>query len=126
MGCRAYLTPWADPDTGKYITIGRCNIGAVSLNLPVIMAVCKRDFGESWRDHFWDVLKDRMESIREFLKKRYDIIRHTRASTNPMAFTQGGFYKGFLKPDDEVGDLVNYMTASFGMQWGSHSICKDC
>lgn len=115
MGCRAYLTPWADPDTGKYITIGRCNIGAVSLNLPVIMAVCKRDFGESWRDHFWDVLKDRMESIREFLKKRYDIIRHTRASTNPMAFTQGGFYKGFLKPDDEVGDLVNYMTASFGI-----------
>ncbi len=115
MGCRAYLTPWADPDTGKYITIGRCNIGAVSLNLPVIMAVCKRDFGESWRDHFWDVLKDRMQVIREFLKKRYDIIRHTKASTNPMAFTQGGFYKGFLKPDDEIGDLVNYMTASFGI-----------
>ena len=115
MGCRAYLTPWADPDTGKYIAIGRCNIGAVSLNLPVIMAVCKRDFGDSWRDHFWDVLKDRMEVIREFLKKRYDIIRHTKASTNPMAFTQGGFYKGFLKPDDEIGDLVNYMTASFGI-----------
>ena len=34
---------------------------------------------------------------------------------NPLAFTQGGFYEGTKDPDDEVGDLVRYMTASFGI-----------
>lgn len=40
MGCRAYLTPWRDPVTKKYVTVGRCNIGAVSLNLPLIWKIC--------------------------------------------------------------------------------------
>lgn len=109
MGCRAYLTEWHDKE-GKAITVGRCNIGAVSLNLPLIWQVAKNE-----NKNFFNVLSDRMEVIREFFKKRYDIIRHTKACTNPMAFMQGGFYKGNLKADDEVGDLVNYMTASFGV-----------
>jgi ribonucleoside-triphosphate reductase len=109
MGCRAYLTEWHDKN-GKAITIGRCNIGAVSLNLPLIWQVAKKE-----NKDFFDVLSDRMEVIREFFKKRYDLIRHTKACTNPMAFMQGGFYKGNLKADDEIGDLVNYMTASFGV-----------
>lgn len=109
MGCRAYLTEWHDKE-GKAITVGRCNIGAVSLNLPLIWQVAKNE-----NKNFFNVLSDRMEVIREFFKKRYDIIRHTKACTNPMAFMQGGFYKGNLKADDEIGDLVNYMTASFGV-----------
>lgn len=109
MGCRAYLTEWRDKE-GKAITVGRCNIGAVSLNLPLIWQVAKNE-----NKNFFNVLSDRMEVIREFFKKRYDLIRHTKACTNPMAFMQGGFYKGNLKADDEIGDLVNYMTASFGV-----------
>ena len=109
MGCRAYLTEWHDKE-GKAITVGRCNIGAVSLNLPLIWQVAKNE-----NKNFFNVLSDRMEVIREFFNKRYDIIRHTKACTNPMAFMQGGFYKGNLKADDEIGDLVNYMTASFGV-----------
>lgn len=110
MGCRAYLSPWKDPETNRWITNGRCNIGAVSLNLPLIYAVAKQE-----NKGFYEVLDERLETIREFLKKRYDLIRHTKACTNPMAFMQGGFYKGNLKADDEIGDLVNYMTASFGV-----------
>lgn len=110
MGCRAYLSPWKDPETNRWITNGRCNIGAVSLNLPLIYAVAKQE-----NKGFYEVLDERLETIREFLKKRYDIIRHTKACTNPMAFMQGGFYKGNLKADDEIGDLVEYMTASFGV-----------
>lgn len=110
MGCRAYLTEWHDPKTGEAITIGRCNIGAVSLNLPLIWKVAEKE-GED----FYSVLEDRLQVIREFLKKRYDAIRHTKASTNPMCFTQGGLYGGTLKPDDEIGDLTKYMTASFGI-----------
>lgn len=108
--CRAYLSPWRDPETDKYITIGRCNIGAVSLNLPLIFKEAK----ESHID-FKSNLMYYLRLIRGFLRKRYDIIKHTKCSTNPMAYTQGGLYKGNLKLDDEVGDLVNYMTASFGI-----------
>ena len=111
--CRAYLSHYEDENGPR--TIGRCNIGAVSLNVPVIMAVAKREFGNDWKSKFWTLLDSRLETIREFLKKRYDIIKHTKASTNPLAFTQGGFYKGYLKPDDEIGDLAKYMTASFGI-----------
>lgn len=110
MGCRAYLTEWHDPKTNEAITIGRCNIGAVSLNLPLIWKVAENE-----NKNFFDVLSDRMEVIREFLKKRYDALKHTKACTNPMCFTQGGLHNGFLNPDDEIGDLVNYMTASFGI-----------
>lgn len=110
MGCRAYLTEWHDPKTGEAITIGRCNIGAVSLNLPLILAYSLKNNVD-----FFNVLDARLETIRNFFKKRYDLIRHTKACTNPMAFMQGGFYKGNLKADDEIGDLVNYMTASFGV-----------
>lgn len=109
MGCRAYLTEWYDKE-GNAITIGRCNIGAVSLNLPLIWQVSKKE-GKG----FFYVLKDRMEVIREFFKKRYDAIRHTKACTNPMCFTQGGLYGGNLKPEDEIGSLTEYMTASFGI-----------
>lgn len=109
MGCRAYLTEWYDKE-GNAITIGRCNIGAVSLNLPLIWQVAKKE-----DKGFFYVLKDRMEVIREFFKKRYDAIRHTKACTNPMCFTQGGLYGGNLKPEDEIGSLTEYMTASFGI-----------
>ena len=110
MGCRAYLSPWKDPETNQWITNGRCNIGAVSLNLPLILAYSQKNNVD-----FFNVLDVRLETIRNFFKKRYDLIRHTKACTNPMAFMQGGFYKGNLKADDEIGDLVNYMTASFGV-----------
>lgn len=131
MGCRAYLSHFDDENGAR--TIGRCNIGAVSLNIPVIMAVAKQEFGPDWKSKFWTLLDSRLETIREFLKKRYDIIRHTKASTNPLAFTQGGFYKGNLKSDDEIGDLVKYMTASFGITslnestilWNGKSIYED-
>lgn len=108
--CRAYLTEWHDPKTGEAITTGRCNIGAVSLNLPLIWKVAEKE-GKG----FYSALEDRLQVIREFLKKRYDMIRHTKACTNPMCFTQGGLHNGNLSPDDEIGDLVEYMTASFGI-----------
>lgn len=114
MGCRAYLSPWAN-EKGEYITTGRCNIGAVSLNIPLILSVTQKEYPDNWQKKFWAVLDERLEVIREFLKKRYDVIRHQVCSSNPLAFTQGGFYEGHKKPDEEVGDLIRYMTASFGI-----------
>lgn len=107
MGCRAYLTPWIDPETNEYVSVGRCNIGAVSLNLPLIY---KKN-----PEKFYETLTENLDLIRKFFKKRYEAIAETKACTNPMAFCQGGFYKGNLNPDDKIGELTQYMTASFGI-----------
>lgn len=110
MGCRAFLTPWKDPETGKYVAIGRCNIGAVSLNLPLIWEISRRED----RD-FYDLVKERFDMIIDFFERRYEIIANTKASTNPLAFCEGGFYNGNKNPDDVIGDLTKYMTASIGV-----------
>ena len=70
MGCRAYLSHWTDPKTNKVVTVGRCNIGAVSLNIPLIIAIAKKEFSTNWKESFWNLLSDRLQVIREFLCKR--------------------------------------------------------
>ena len=114
MGCRAFLSLWQNEE-GRAVTTGRCNIGAVSLNLPIILKLAQLRYPDSWKTAFWRLLDERLEFIRAFFKKRYDIIRNQKCSSNPLAFTQGGFYEGTKSPDERVGDLVRYMTASFGI-----------
>ena len=114
MGCRAFLSLWRNEE-GKAITIGRCNIGAVSLNLPIILRLTQLEHPDNWKQAFWTVLDERLEVIRCFLRKRYDIVRHQKCSSNPLCFTQGGLYEGTKNPADTVGDMVRYMTASFGI-----------
>ena len=114
MGCRAFLSLWQN-EKGRAVTTGRCNIGAVSLNLPIILKLAQLRYPDSWKTAFWRLLDERLEFIRAFFKKRYDIIRNQKCSSNPLAFTQGGFYEGTKSPDERVGDLVRYMTASFGI-----------
>ena len=114
MGCRAFLSLWQN-EAGEAITVGRCNIGAVSLNLPIILKLAQLRLPDSWRTDFWRILDERLEFIRAFFKKRYDIIRNQKCSSNPLAFTLGGFYDGTKSPDDRVGDLVRYMSAAFGI-----------
>lgn len=96
------------------MTIGRTNIGAVSINLPLLWEIARYEHPEAIESTFFEILDDRMELIRQFLLKRYDNMANMPASSNPLAFTQGGFYKGFKHPDEKVGDLTEYMTASFG------------
>lgn len=115
MGCRAFLSHWDDPETNKAVTVGRCNIGAVSLHIPLLIKIAQKEFPMSWQKAFWNILEDRLEVIRRFFKRRYKLISETKASTNPMCFCQGGLYKGNLKPNDKIGDLTKYMTASFGV-----------
>lgn len=83
--------------------------------MPLIWKIAEYEHPEAVEENFYKLLDENLGIIRNFLKRRYDVIRNTPCSTNPLAFTQGGFYKGFKHPDDKVGDLVNYMTASFGI-----------
>ncbi|MDL2285045.1 anaerobic ribonucleoside-triphosphate reductase, partial [Oxalobacter sp. OttesenSCG-928-P03] len=108
MGCRAYLSDYKD-ENGESYFVGRANIGAVSLNLPMIW---KKSDGAS----FMSDLKDYLDIARGFLKKRYEAVAGNLCSTNPLAFTQGGIRGGFKKPEDKVGmDIVKSFTASFGI-----------
>lgn len=108
MGCRAYLSDYKDANGESYF-VGRANIGAVSLNLPMIW---KKSNGET----FWQDLDDNLQLIREFHLKRYEAVANNVCSTNPLAFTQGGIVGGNKKPTDKIGfDIVKSFTASFGI-----------
>ena len=116
MGCRAFLSPWyerggmepADEDD-KPVFVGRFNIGAVSLHLPMILAKSRREGKD-----FYDVLDYYLEMIRGIHKRTYQYLGEMRASTNPVAYCEGGFYGGHLKPSDKIKSILKPMTASFG------------
>ena len=67
MGCRAFLSPWferggmepADEDD-KPVFIGRFNIGAISFNLPMILAKAREE-----QKDFYEVLDYYLEMIRK-------------------------------------------------------------
>lgn len=108
MGCRAYLSQYYD-ENGNLVFTGRANIGAASLNLPMIW---KKSNGET----FFEDLEYYMQMIREFLIGRYDAIANNYCSSNPLAFTQGGLHKGTKNPNEKIGhDIVKSFTASFGI-----------
>lgn len=135
MGCRAFLSPWferggmkpADEDD-KPVFVGRFNIGAVSLHLPMILAKSRKE-----NKDFYEVLDYYLEMIRGIHKRTYDYIGEMRASTNPIQFCEGGFYGGHLKPSDKVKPLLKPMTASFGITalnelqelWNGKSLVED-
>lgn len=117
MGCRAYLSPWyerggAHPADDKDVPVfeGRFNIGAVSLHLPMILAKARKES----RD-FYEVLDYYMELIRKLHIRTYAYLGEMRASTNPLAYCEGGFYGGNLKPYDKIKPLLKSATASFGI-----------
>lgn len=110
MGCRAYLSDFKDED-GQSVFTGRANIGAVSLNLPMIYMKAQEEHKD-----FYVELEHWLQMARSFLKKRYAQVAHSQCSTNPLAFTQGGLYHGVKQPGEQVGyDIVKSFTASFGV-----------
>ena len=117
MGCRAFLSPWyvkggmnpAD-ETDRPVFVGRFNIGVVSLHLPMILAKSKQEN----RD-FYEVLDYYLELIRQLHIRTYAYLGEMRASTNPLAYCEGGFYGGRLGIHDKIKPLLKTATASFGI-----------
>ncbi len=117
MGCRAFLSPWFErggmypaDENDKPVFVGRFNIGAVSLHLPMIYAQAKQES----RD-FYEVLDYYLRLIRQLHLRTYDYLSEMRASTNPLAYCEGGFYGGHLKYSDKIAPLLKAATASFGI-----------
>ena len=117
MGCRAFLSPWYEkggmyPESSddKPVFVGRFNLGVVSLHLPMILAKARRESKD-----FYEVLNYYLELIRNLHKRTYDYIGELRASVNPVAFCEGGFYNGHLKPEDKIKSILPPMTMSYGI-----------
>ena len=117
MGCRAFLSPWYEKggmepadENDKAIFEGRFNLGVVSLHLPMILAKAQRES----RD-FYEVLDYYLEMIRNIHKRTYDYVGEMKASTNPLAYCEGGFIGGYLKPDAKIRPILKPMTLSFGI-----------
>ncbi|MBR2529714.1 MAG: anaerobic ribonucleoside-triphosphate reductase, partial [Lachnospiraceae bacterium] len=117
MGCRAFLSPWYErggmhpaDDEDVPVFVGRFNIGAVSLNLPMILAKSRQESKD-----FYQVLDYYLNLIRQHHIRTYAYLGEMRASTNPLAYCEGGFYQGHLKLTDKIKPLLKYATASFGI-----------
>ena len=117
MGCRAFLSPWYErggieqaDEQDVPVFVGRFNIGAVSLHLPMILSKAR----QVSRD-FYEVLDYYLQLIRKLHIRTYDYLGELRASTNPLAYCEGGFYGGHLKPHDKIKPLLKSATASFGI-----------
>lgn len=117
MGCRAFLSPYferggfepADEDDIP-VFVGRFNIGAISLHLPMIYQEAKI----TGKD-FYEVLNYYMEMIRGIHLRTYEYLGNMRASMDPIAFCEGGFYGGNLQPGDRIEPVLKSATASFGI-----------
>lgn len=117
MGCRAFLSPWYEKggmypydETDKPIFVGRFNMGAISLNLPMILQKARSESKD-----FYEVLDYYLEMIRNLHKRTFEYLGEMKASTNPLAYCEGGFYGGHLKPDEKIKPLLKAATASFGI-----------
>lgn len=117
MGCRAFLSPWFErggmkpaDENDTPIFVGRFNIGAITLHLPMIYA---KSLKES--KPFYEVLDYYLELIRKLHLRTYDYLGEMRASTNPLGYCEGGFYQGHLNLHDKIKPILKYATASFGI-----------
>ena len=117
MGCRASLSPWFErggiepaDENDTPIFEGRCNLGAISLNLPMILAKSREE-----NKDFYEVLDYYLELIRKLHKKTYAYLSEKKASTNPLMFMQGGLLGGNLKANDKIESILPAMTMSFGI-----------
>ncbi len=117
MGCRAFLSPWYErggmepaDEKDEPVFIGRFNIGAVSLHLPMILAKSRQESKD-----FYDTLDYYLEMIRKLHIRTYAYLGEMRASTNPLAYCEGGFYGGHLNFHDKIKPILKTATASFGI-----------
>lgn len=117
MGCRAFLSPWYErggmhpaDENDVPVFVGRFNIGAVSLHLPMILAKSRKESKD-----FYEVLDYYLNLIRQLHIRTYAYLGELRASTNPLAYCEGGFLGGRLKLTDKIKPLLKSATASFGI-----------
>lgn len=108
MGCRSFLAPYKDPETGKYKWYGRFNQGVVTLNLVDVGLSAEGDI-----EQFWSILDERLELCYQALILRHERLKDTPTNTSPIHWKHGGLAR--LKTDNFNELLFNgYSSISLG------------
>lgn len=108
MGCRSFLAPWKD-ENGNYQFEGRFNQGVVSLNLPQIGILAKKD-----EDKFWKLMDERLQLCYEALMCRHYALEGTLSDTSPIHWQYGAIAR--LGKKEPIDKLLHdgYSTISLG------------
>lgn len=108
MGCRSFLSPWQD-ENGNYKFEGRFNQGVVSLNLPQIGILAKKN-----EETFWQLLDERLELCYEALMCRHNALVGTTSDVSPIHWQYGAIAR--LKKGEKIDKLLynGYSTISLG------------
>lgn len=108
MGCRSFLSPWKD-ENGNYKFEGRFNQGVVSLNLPQIGILAKKN-----EEIFWKLLDERLELCYEALMCRHNALVGVTSDVSPIHWQYGAIAR--LKKGEKIDKLLynGYSTISLG------------
>ncbi len=109
MGCRSFLTPYVDPETGKPKYYGRFNQGVVTINLVDAALSSRGDM-----DKFWEIFDDRLELCHRALMCRHNRLRGTLSDAAPILWQYGALAR--LKKGETIDKLLygGYSTISLG------------
>ncbi len=109
MGCRSFLTPYVDPQTGKPKYYGRFNQGVVTLNL---VDVALSSGGN--QDRFWEIFDERLELCHRALMCRHERLKGTPSDVAPILWQYGACAR--LKKGETIDKLLygGYSTISLG------------
>lgn len=109
MGCRSFLTPYVDPETGKGKYYGRFNQGVVTINLPDIALSSGKDM-----ERFWEIMDERLELCYRALMCRHERLKGTLSDVAPILWQNGALSR--LKKGEPIDKLLynGYSTISLG------------
>ena len=109
MGCRSFLTPYVDPETGKPKYYGRFNQGVVTINLVDVALSSGGNF-----DKFWKIFDKRLDLCHRALQARHKRLLGTPSDAAPILWQYGALAR--LKKGEKIDKLLfgGYSTISLG------------
>lgn len=118
MGCRSFLTPYVDPETGEPKYYGRFNQGVVTINLVDLALSSGKDI-----DKFWRLFNERLELCHKALMCRHNRLKGTLSDAAPILWQHGALAR--LEKGEVIDKLLygGYSTISLGYA-GLYECCK--
>ena len=109
MGCRSFLTPYVDPETGKPKYYGRFNQGVVTINLVDVALSSKGNF-----EKFWKIFDERLALCHRALQARHKRLLGTPSDAAPILWQYGALAR--LNKGEKIDKLLygGYSTISLG------------
>ena len=109
MGCRSFLTPYVDPETGKPKYYGRFNQGVVTINLVDVALSSGGNF-----EKFWKIFDERLDLCHRALQARHKRLLGTPSDAAPILWQYGALAR--LKTGEKIDKLLfgGYSTISLG------------